>query len=102
MEVVFRECITEARSRGQSVFLSSHILSEVEALCDRVGILREGRLGALLGAPAWPTGLSPFAHLGLPPAQPFRPGPAVVMVLGALGCALLAVSLLERRDIEAG
>ena len=34
----------EARARGQTVFLSSHILSEVEALCDRVGILREGRL----------------------------------------------------------
>ena len=34
----------EARERGQTVFLSSHILSEVEALCDRVGILREGVL----------------------------------------------------------
>jgi ABC-2 type transport system ATP-binding protein len=44
MEVVFRDCIKEARQRGQTVFLSSHILSEVEALCDRVGILREGRL----------------------------------------------------------
>jgi len=44
MEVAFRECIREARERGQTVFLSSHILSEVEALCDRIGILREGRL----------------------------------------------------------
>ncbi|MEA2142025.1 MAG: polyether ionophore transport system ATP-binding protein [Solirubrobacteraceae bacterium] len=44
MEMVFRECVTEARERGQSVFLSSHILSEVEALCDRVGILSAGRL----------------------------------------------------------
>jgi ABC-2 type transport system ATP-binding protein len=44
MEVVFRECVKEAKERGQTVFLSSHILSEVEALCDRVGILREGRL----------------------------------------------------------
>jgi ABC-2 type transport system ATP-binding protein len=44
MEVAFRQCITEARERRQSVFLSSHILSEVEALCDRVGILREGQL----------------------------------------------------------
>ena len=34
----------EAKERGQTVFLSSHILSEVEALCDRVGILRRGRL----------------------------------------------------------
>ena len=44
MEVAFRDCIEEAKERGQTVFLSSHILSEVEALCDRVGILREGRL----------------------------------------------------------
>ena len=44
MEVAFRESIAEAKERGQTVFLSSHILSEVEALCDRVGILRRGRL----------------------------------------------------------
>jgi ABC-2 type transport system ATP-binding protein len=44
MEVAFRESIEEAKERGQTVFLSSHILSEVEALCDRVGILRTGRL----------------------------------------------------------
>jgi ABC-2 type transport system ATP-binding protein len=44
MEMVFRECIKEAKQRGQTVFLSSHILSEVEAVCDRVGILRAGRL----------------------------------------------------------
>ncbi len=40
MEVSFRDCIQEAKQRGQTVFLSSHILSEVEALCDRVAILR--------------------------------------------------------------
>ena len=44
MEQVFRHCIHEARGRGQTVFLSSHIMGEVEALCDRVGILREGKL----------------------------------------------------------
>jgi ABC-2 type transport system ATP-binding protein len=44
MEVAFRESIEEAKARGQTVFLSSHILSEVEAVCDRVGILRAGRL----------------------------------------------------------
>ncbi len=44
MEQAFRHCVHEARSAGQTVFLSSHIMSEVEALCDRVGILREGRL----------------------------------------------------------
>ena len=44
MEVAFRESIGEAKERGQTVFLSSHILTEVEATCDRVGILRAGRL----------------------------------------------------------
>ncbi|MGZ4412729.1 MAG: ATP-binding cassette domain-containing protein [Gaiellaceae bacterium] len=44
MELAFRECVDEARERGQTVFLSSHMLSEVEALCDRIAILRAGRL----------------------------------------------------------
>jgi ABC-2 type transport system ATP-binding protein len=44
MERTFRGCIAEARERGQTVFLSSHILAEVEALCDRIAILRAGRL----------------------------------------------------------
>ncbi|HUA49883.1 MAG TPA: ABC transporter ATP-binding protein [Solirubrobacteraceae bacterium] len=44
MEVTFRDCILEAKKRGQTIFLSSHILSEVEAVCDRVGILRAGKL----------------------------------------------------------
>jgi ABC-2 type transport system ATP-binding protein len=44
MEQAFRECVAESRERGQTVFLSSHILSEVEALCDRVAILRAGHL----------------------------------------------------------
>jgi len=44
MEQVFRECVLEAKKNGQTVFLSSHILDEVEALCDRVAILRTGKL----------------------------------------------------------
>ena len=44
MEQEFRRCVHEAIQRGQTVFLSSHQLSEVEALCDRVAILRAGRL----------------------------------------------------------
>jgi ABC-2 type transport system ATP-binding protein len=44
MEASFRGCVAEARERGQTILLSSHILSEVEALCDRVGILRDGKL----------------------------------------------------------
>ncbi len=44
MEQVFRACVREARERGQTVLLSSHILSEVEAVCDRVAMLRAGRI----------------------------------------------------------
>jgi ABC-2 type transport system ATP-binding protein len=43
MEQVFRDVIVEERGSGRTVLLSSHILSEVEALCDRVSIIREGR-----------------------------------------------------------
>ncbi|WP_328473648.1 ABC transporter ATP-binding protein [Actinoplanes sp. NBC_00393] len=44
MEREFRTAVRHARERGQTVFLSSHQLAEVEALCDRIGILRAGRL----------------------------------------------------------
>ena len=44
MEKVFQQCIAEVKAEGKTVLLSSHILSEVEKLCDRVGIIRQGRL----------------------------------------------------------
>ncbi|QFY09763.1 ATP-binding cassette domain-containing protein [Nonomuraea phyllanthi] len=44
MEAVFREVIAEERRAGRTVLLSSHILAEVEALCDRVSIIRDGRI----------------------------------------------------------
>jgi ABC-2 type transport system ATP-binding protein len=43
MEAVFQECIREVRAEGRTVLLSSHILAEAEALCDRVSIIRQGR-----------------------------------------------------------
>ncbi|HEV3174151.1 MAG TPA: ABC transporter ATP-binding protein [Actinocrinis sp.] len=43
MEAAFRECVAESVDRGATVLLSSHILSEVEELCDRVSIIRAGR-----------------------------------------------------------
>ncbi|HET8681937.1 MAG TPA: ABC transporter ATP-binding protein, partial [Micromonosporaceae bacterium] len=43
MEGVFRECITDERRNGRTVLLSSHILAEVEAVCDRITIIRKGR-----------------------------------------------------------
>ncbi len=44
MEQVFQSCILEEKHAGKSVLLSSHILSEVERLCDRVGIIRQGEI----------------------------------------------------------
>jgi ABC-2 type transport system ATP-binding protein len=44
MEQVFQECVLEVKAKGKCVLLSSHILSEVEKLCDRVGIIRQGKI----------------------------------------------------------
>ena len=69
MEMAFRQSVTEGKERGQTVFLSSHILSEVEALCDRVGILRAGKLvdeGTLAG----------LRHLGAQVVEVTFAGPA--------------------------
>jgi len=44
MEQVFQACVMEQKNIGKSVFLSSHIMSEVERLSDRVGIIRDGKL----------------------------------------------------------
>lgn len=43
MEVVFQDVVLQAKAEGRTVLLSSHILSQVEKLCDRVSIVRQGR-----------------------------------------------------------
>src|SRR6201992_319138 len=45
MENIFQQCVAEARDRGATGLLSSHILAETEALCERVTIIRAGRTG---------------------------------------------------------
>lgn len=47
MQQTFHQMMMEAKSAGKTVFLSSHVLSEVQAICDRVGILRDGQLKAV-------------------------------------------------------
>jgi ABC-2 type transport system ATP-binding protein len=70
MEEVFRQVIREEGRDGRTVLLSSHILSEVEALCDRVTIIREGR--------AVETGtLAGMRHLTRTSIQVDLAGPAV-------------------------
>jgi len=79
MEAVFQEVIRERTAEGRTVLLSSHILAEVEALCDRVTIIRLGRtvesgslaelrhltrtaISAEIGAPATALAQQPGVH----------------------------------------
>ena len=58
--------------------------------------------GALFGAPAWTLELSPFHHLALVPAQPFK-APAAVAMMAIAGLAMLAaLRLFEMRDVVGG
>lgn len=47
LQYEFQQLVAEERARGKTVFLSSHVMSEVESVCDRVCIIREGKLVAL-------------------------------------------------------
>ena len=55
--------------------------------------------GGVLGAPHWLLDLSPFQHVGLVPAQPFRAVAAVIMLGIALSSALAATWIFQRRDL---
>src|SRR3979411_1006884 len=93
MEQAFRRSVTEAKGNGQTVFLSSHILSEVEALCDRVAILRAGRLVEIgtLAAMKHLSALSvEIVFDGPPPDLSRVPGVSAVVVEGnRLRCQVL-------------
>ncbi|HEV3048493.1 MAG TPA: hypothetical protein VGY13_14155 [Solirubrobacteraceae bacterium] len=56
-------------------------------------------VGSLLGAPRWLVRLTPFEHIGLVPAQPFRAGDAAAMLAIALAAALAATWIFTRRDL---
>jgi ABC-2 type transport system ATP-binding protein len=47
LQIEFQKMVREVQRQGATVFLSSHVMGEVQALCDRVGIIREGRLVAV-------------------------------------------------------
>jgi len=77
MEMAFRQSISEAKDRGQTVLLSSHLLSEVEATCDRVGILRKGRLidqGTMAQLRQLGAQTIDVTFSGTPPQLPALPG----------------------------
>jgi len=86
MEQAFRESVLEARDNRQTVFLSSHVLSEAEALCDRIAIVRAARL-VEIGTLAQMRRLSAVtveaSFPGTPPAAVDRvPGVSAVQVAG--------------------
>jgi ABC-2 type transport system permease protein len=56
-------------------------------------------LGSLLGVPKWLVELTPFTHVGLVPAQPFRGGAAAIMVGIGLLAAVAALGVFRRRDL---
>jgi len=58
-------------------------------------------VGALLGAPSWLVGLTPFAHIGLVPAEPFRATAAVVMIAIGVAAAAAGLAVFRRRDLIA-
>jgi ABC-2 type transport system ATP-binding protein len=85
MEEVFRDCILDEARQGRTVLLSSHILSEVEALCDRVSIIRRGRTveSGTLAELRHLTRTSVRAELAAPPVGVERlPGVHDVLVEG--------------------
>ncbi|PNE36644.1 ABC transporter ATP-binding protein [Streptomyces noursei] len=92
MEEVFQSCVAEERDRGRTVLLSSHVLSEVEALCDRVSIIRKGRTveSGSLGELRHLTRTTVVAELAGPPAGldglPGVHGLTVQPLQGGPGC----------------
>jgi ABC-2 type transport system permease protein len=59
-------------------------------------------LGSLLGAPQWLVELTPFEHVGLVPAQPFRVGAALAMLAIGAAAAVTSLAAFRRRDLAAG
>ena len=82
MEEVFRDCIAGERQDGRTVLLSSHVLAEVEALCDRVSIIRNGKTveSGTLAELRHLTRTSITAELGSPTVRCGRPWPACTTI----------------------
>jgi len=110
MTATFQDCLREARDHGQSVLLSSHVLSEVEAVCDRVAVLREGVLveeGTLGELRHLHANTVEARYEGVPPRLEDLPGASDVHVgdgairLQYAGSPDALVKALARSDITA-
>jgi len=96
MQEAFYALLADVRRRGRTVFMSSHVLSEVERVCDRIAVIRKGTLVLLFDASAPP-----------PPALPegcelvdSMPTEWRVRVRGPLGPLLARLAGLAVRDLE--
>ncbi len=113
MQESFYALLTESKQRGRTVFMSSHVLSEVERVCDRIALLRQGELVLLSGLDAIRT-LTPrrvrvrflrdvTAPLEFPPGHELlQTTPRVwhIEVTGALGLLLTMLAGLPVDDLE--
>jgi ABC-2 type transport system ATP-binding protein len=86
MEATFRECVIEERQDGRTILLSSHLLSEAEALSDRVTIIRHGKTveTGTLADMRHLTRVSVEAELAAPPALDGMPGVHELTVTGTV------------------
>jgi ABC-2 type transport system ATP-binding protein len=86
MEATFRDCVIEERHDGRTILLSSHILSEAEALSDRVTIIRHGKTAetGTLAELRHLTRISVEAELGAPAALDGMPGVHELAVTGTV------------------
>ena len=113
MQESFYKLLVDVKARGRTVFMSSHVLSEVDRVCDRIALVRKGELVLLSGIDklrklaARPVRVSFDGDVTIPPALP--PGSEVVEtgprswnlnVEGPLGPLLRAMAALPVRDIE--
>jgi ABC-2 type transport system ATP-binding protein len=114
VQQTFYELIGEVRAEGRSVFLSSHVMPEVERLCDRAAIIREGRLVAIEDIGdlktrsvktidlrfAGPAPVEAFANLpGVEVAEPTRDA-IRLRVQGSVDPVIKAAARYEVLDIE--
>jgi ABC-2 type transport system ATP-binding protein len=113
MQEAFYELLAQARKKGQTVFMSSHVLAEVERVCDRIALLRGGELVLLSTMKEIqklaPRSVTVFFQQDVPTAPELPPGHSIVeisprrwqlQVEGALGPLLSILANFRVYDVK--